>query len=87
VRPPPAAAAAGLRAKMARAPKVAQGCHPCLGDQDDTATIATIATVRAAARHVRLAPKRGRPGSAGAPGHQDARVVDEHDPMIRCDRA
>jgi hypothetical protein len=58
--------------------KVKQGGERCIGQQDDRAARAPVPTVRPSARHVLLAPERGRSVASSAGLDMNFNLVNEH---------
>ena len=72
------AAAAGGSAKVALALEVAERGHSRLDGQDHAAAMAAVATIRPAARDVRLAAEGDGAVAAGPGRDEDASAVSEH---------
>ena len=81
-RPLPVTAAAGM--EVAPAPEGLQVAQRVVADEHDSATMAAIAAVGAAARHVRFAAEALAAVSAGARLHMDPRAIVEHARIVTC---
>jgi hypothetical protein len=71
-------AAAGLGPEVVPVLEVAEGRLARVDRQSDRAASTAVPAVRAASRHVGLAPERGRPGTAITGPDPDPHPVQEH---------